>query len=256
MGSRKVSDYDKPLVSIITSTYNAAAYLPKAIESIQALNYKNYEWIIVDAGSTDGTLELIKQHQDIIYYWISEPDKGIYDAWNKALSIAKGEWICFFGADDTLMSDALSNMLSLQAQSTEQFDFICGRVEMYEGDKWLRTIGRPWDWMRFKGYMSVAHTGALHRRAYFEQYGQFDTSFRISGDYEMLLRCGTLLKAGFVNTVIARMQIGGQSNGNLLVFQEALRARLIHNLTTPVLGAIHAKWSEIKWRIRRIIFGI
>jgi hypothetical protein len=96
----------------------------------------------------------------------------------------------------------------------------------------------------------------LHNASYFKRYGEFDTSFKITGDYEMLLRAGSNLKVGFVDTVVAKMQMGGLSNANSKVFQEALRARLVHNLTTPILGTIHAKWSEIKWRVRRIVFGI
>lgn len=250
------SDCNKPLVSIITSTLNATEHLPAAIKSIQAQAYDNFEWIIIDAGSTDGTLELIQQHDDIIDYWVSEPDRGIYDAWNKGLRVARGEWVCFLGADDLIMPDAISNMLAFEALSPERLDFICGRVDMYDGDVLLRTIGRPWEWSRFKQYMSVAHTAALHRMSYFKRYGEFDASFRISGDYEMLLRSGPELKTGFVDSVVARMQIGGQSNGNVVVFKDALRARLMHNLTTPALGYAHAKWSQFKWHIRRLIIGI
>jgi glycosyltransferase involved in cell wall biosynthesis len=256
MVSKKVSDSGEPLVSIITSTFNAVTHLPAAIESIQSQNYQNFEWIIIDACSNDGTVDLIKQHEDVIDYWISEPDKGIYEAWNKGLAVAQGEWVCFLGADDSLMPNAISDMLAYQKQSAEQFDFICGRVEMYDGNKLLRTIGRPWDWIIFKQYMCVAHTGALHRRSYFERYGEFDTTFRISGDYELLLRSGETLKAGFISKVIARMQIGGQSNGNAVVFEEVLRVRLLHGLTTPFWGKLHAKWSEVKWHLRRYLIGV
>lgn len=256
MRVEKYSDEGKPLVSIITATFNAAEHLPVAIKSIQAQSYDNFEWIIVDGGSTDGTMELIQQHDAAIDYWISEPDKGIYDAWNKGLRAARGEWVCFLGADDLIMPDAISSMLAFEALSLDRMDFICGRVDMYDGDKLLRTIGRPWEWTRFKQYMCVAHTAALHHISYFKRYGEFDPSFRISGDYEMLLRSGPELKAGFVNSVVARMQIGGQSNGNVVVFKDALRARLMHNLTTPALGYVHAKWSRIKWHIRRLIIGV
>jgi glycosyltransferase involved in cell wall biosynthesis len=252
----KTSGSNMPLVSIITSTLNAVGYLPDAIRSIRDQKYENFEWIIIDAGSTDGTLELIQQHEDIIDYWVSEPDKGIYDAWNKGLRVARGEWVCFLGADDLLMPDAISNMVMFESVSLNRLDFISGRVAMYDGDVLLRTIGRPWEWSKFKRYMCVAHTGALHRMSYFKRHGEFDASFRISGDYEMLLRGGPELKTGFVNCVVASMQIGGQSNGNAIVFRDAMRARLMHNLTTPAWGYAHAKWSQIKWYIRRLTIGV
>ncbi len=255
-GRKNASNKNKPLVSIITSTFNAAAYLPKAIESIQALDYENFEWIIIDGCSKDKTVDLIQQHEEIIKYWISEPDFGIYDAWNKGLRVATGEWICFLGADDLIMPNSISEMLEVQRLSEENLDFVYGRVELYKNNKFLRTIGIPWSWSKFKHYFSVTHPCALHNASYFKRYGEFDTSFKITGDYEMLLRAGSNLKVGFVDTVVAKMQMGGLSNANSKVFQEALRARLVHNLTTPILGTIHAKWSEIKWRVRRIVFGI
>ncbi|AEF99618.1 glycosyltransferase family 2 protein [Methylomonas methanica] len=255
-GYAKAGRPKKPLVSLITVVFNGENFLEKAIQSVFSQNYDNLEYLVIDGGSTDGTLGIIKKYDDKLDYWITEPDTGIYDAWNKGLHFATGEWVSFLGADDLIMPNAFSEMLSFAEQSTDQLDFICGRVEMYDGKTLLRTIGRPWDWNRFKRYMCVAHTGALHRRSYFQSYGLFDTSFRISGDYELLLRSGKALKAGFVNSVVARMQVGGQSNGNSAVFDEALRVRLLHGVTTPFWGRLHAKWSEIKWHLRRHLVGI
>lgn len=256
MSSDTTIDTGKPLVSIITSTFNAAQYLPAAIKSIRDISYDNFEWIIIDGGSSDGTLNLIQQHEDIISYWISEPDLGIYDAWNKGLRVAKGDWICFLGADDLIMPDAISNLLSCQKKYSESLDFIYGRVELYKNGKLLRTIGEPWLWSKFKRYFAATHPCALHSASYFKRYGEFDTSFRITGDYEMLLRAGSSLKVGFQNNVVAHMQMGGVSNGNAAVFQETLRARLKHDLTNPIAGEVYVKWSEIKWRLRRYLIGV
>lgn len=255
MSSDATIDGGKPLVSIITSTFNAALCLPAAIKSIQDIAYDNFEWIIIDGGSSDGTVNLIQQHEDIISYWISEPDRGIYDAWNKGLHVAKGDWICFLGADDLIMPDAISNLLACNRASGESLDFIYGRVQLYENGTLLRTIGEPWMWTKFKRYFAATHPGALHHASYFKRYGYFDISFRITGDYEMLLRAGKSLKVGFNNSVVAHMQMGGVSNRNAAVFQEALRAKLKHKLTNPFFGGIYAKWSEIKWRLRCRLIG-
>lgn len=255
-GRKKSSESGQPLITIITATYNAAEHLPAAIKAIRAQTYANFEWILIDGNSVDGTQDHFRNHEDVIAYWLSEPDRGIYDAWNKGLRLARGEWVCFLGADDQLMPDGLALLVALAQQSLAPFDFICGRVAFYRGDVLVRTIGRPWDWHRFKAFMSVAHTGALHHRSYFNHYGEFDSSFKISGDYELLLRSGPNLKAGFVDKVVARMQVGGQSNENATVFQEALRARLMHGLTTPLAGRLDAIWAEAKWRIRRFIGSV
>jgi len=242
-----------PLITIITSTRNAAKHLPALIESIRGQNYGNIEWIVVDGASTDGTQGVRMQNEDVIDCWISEPDRGIYDAWNKGIRLARGEWICFLGADDQIASDAIESMLNVDKASSTPLDFVCGRVELYRGPYLIRTIGKPWSWCRFRKYMCVAHTGAIHRASFFVRYGGFDDSFRISGDYELLLRADDELKAGYVHRVLARMQVGGESNRSRAVFEEALRARLMHAVTNPVIGRISAVWAECKWNIRRLI---
>lgn len=254
-GVRKESVPGKPLVSIITSTYNAAEHLPYVIKSIREQTYDNVEWIVVDGASQDRTLDILGQNEDVIDYWASEPDNGIYDAWNKGLRLAQGEWICFLGADDRIVSDAIEVMVEVGASSPIPLDFVCGKVELYRGPSLIRTIGKPWSWRRFKKYMCVAHTGAMHSATYFDRHGVFDDSFRISGDYEVLLRAGAQLKAAFVPKVVARMQVGGESNRSSAVFQEALRARLMHAVTTPWAGRVDAVWAECKWNIRRL-FGL
>ncbi|MBQ0799698.1 MAG: glycosyltransferase [Porticoccaceae bacterium] len=246
---------DRPLVTIITSTYNAAEHLPSAIKSIRNQSYSNVEWIVVDGASKDGTLDILRQNQDVVDHWVSEPDAGIYDAWNKGLRLAHGEWVWFLGADDEMVTDAIEVMMEVVRNSPIPLDFVCGKVELYRGPSRIRAIGKPWSWRRFKKYMCVAHTGAMHRASYFDRYGEFDDSFRISGDYEILLRAGAELKAGFTQNVLARMQVGGESNRNPIVFQEALRARLKHAVTSPWGGRVDALWAECKWNIRRF-FGL
>ena len=94
-----------PLFSIITVSYNAKESIEDTINSIVNQTYSNFEYIIVDGGSTDGTLDIIRKYEDKISYWISEPDNGIYDAMNKGLAICKGEWINFMNSGDLFYND-------------------------------------------------------------------------------------------------------------------------------------------------------
>src|SRR5882757_1455688 len=103
---------DAPLISIVTSTYNAAAGLPYTMRSIFRQTSLDYEWIVIDGGSTDGTVDLLKQYQDMPLFWISEKDRGIYDAWNKACRIARGQWLIFLGAGDELASASVLEEIS------------------------------------------------------------------------------------------------------------------------------------------------
>jgi len=102
-----ISKNTKPLISIITVVKNNEKYLEETIQSVVNQNFKNFEYIIVDGKSTDGTIEIIKKYNNKIDYWISENDKGIYDAFNKGLDIANGNLIGFVNSDDILTPNAL-----------------------------------------------------------------------------------------------------------------------------------------------------
>lgn len=252
-GMQKESVPGKPLITIITATYNAAEYLPNAIKSIRKQTYGNVEWIVVDGASQDCTLDILRQNEDAVDYWMSEPDKGIYDAWNKGLRRAKGEWVCFLGADDQMLSNAVESMVNCALSSQRALEFVSGRVKLFQDGKGGRTIGRPWNWPEFSRYMCVAHTGAMHRVTYFRKYGEFDASYRISGDYEILLRAGKYLRAGFVDQVVAHAVLGGVSNRDKTVFRENLRAKLRHGACGPLAGIVFMVRAQLAWSLRGLI---
>ena len=121
----------KPLVSIITVTFNAEADLEKCIKSVISQTYTNIEFIIIDGGSTDGTLDIIEKYKKNISYSISEKDKGIYDAWNKGVSVANGEWIAFLGSDDVYLENAIENYINhLNTIKHQHVDIISSRVRL------------------------------------------------------------------------------------------------------------------------------
>ncbi len=97
-----------PLVTVVTAVFNGGSYLEGCLESVLTQDYPNIEHIIVDGGSTDGTLDILRSRQDRIALWVSGPDCGVYDAWNKSLVLAKGGWIAFLGADDPYLPGAIS----------------------------------------------------------------------------------------------------------------------------------------------------
>ncbi len=142
----------KPLVSIITVVYNAEEYLEETIQSVIGQTFKNIEYIIIDGGSTDGTFDIIKKYEHAIDYYISEKDEGIYDAMNKGIEAANGEWINFMNGGDTFHN---SNVLqSLSFPNKPDCDLLSGKVALYYKKSFLFLYGneeiRPHQALFFK----------------------------------------------------------------------------------------------------------
>lgn len=204
-------------ISIITITYNSVKMLNRALESVQSQTYPDIEHIIVDGASTDGTREMIeayaKKHPNV--RWISEPDEGIYNALNKGIRMAKGDVIGFLHSDDVLFSpDSIGNIAAAFEQ--EKAEIVYGDLQYCNGAK----VVRRWRSNTFSpsslkyGWMPP-HPTVYVRREVYEQVGPYDDWFRISADYDMMLR---IFKAGYktcyLPEVIVRMEVGGVSNRN------------------------------------------
>lgn len=204
-----------PLFSIVTATYNADANLEETIRSILNQSFKDFEYIIIDGGSTDNTISVIKKFEhNKQLRWISEKDKGIYDAWNKGVLMSNGNWITFIGADDILVDDALLTYAEFLKDKDNDLEYVCSKLTMINNNKEpVRVKGCPWVWEEFRIVNHLAHPGSLHNRKLFEKYGLFDIEYKITGDYELLLRAGKNLKTAFSNNITVLMSEGGTSGG-------------------------------------------
>ncbi len=210
--------------------------------------YINKELIIIDGGSKDGTVDLLKLNRTSISYWISEPDRGIYHAWNKALSQAKGDWICFLGVDDYFWDDQVLERMSGALQNVpSDVRLAYARIMLLDAKgESLFTIGEPWEKIkrRFKQGSCLPHPGLMHRRSLFEQNGNFDESFRIAGDYEMMLRELKTAEAVFIPDIITiAMRVGGISSNpenSLLTLKEIRLAQRMHGQYFPSLFWLRA----------------
>ena len=175
-------------ITIITASYNAAATIEQTISSIVHQDYSDLEYIIVDGGSIDGTVEIIKQYEPYGIKWISEPDHGLYDALNKGVSLATGDYIGIIGADDSFTDEnTISRLISGMESNTD----------ILSGQEWLvDEVSRtqvPYTNINarnketYHGGM-VPHAAMLVRRDLFRRY-PFDTSYRIAADYKFFLQC-------------------------------------------------------------------
>jgi glycosyltransferase involved in cell wall biosynthesis len=208
-------------ITIITSTFNADKYLEESINSIIPQLRKDDEYIIIDALSSDSTIDIINKYSASITYWISEKDVGIYDAWNKGLKVATGDWIMFIGSDDFLKSNALKHYREfIEEYVSTDCLYISSKNEIIDSEKnIIRIYGWPWVWKTFKRRNNISHPGSLHSINLFKNYGMYNEKYKIAGDYELLLRPKEKLNARFLNEITIQVTQGGVSS-NPRMFKE------------------------------------
>lgn len=243
-----------PVISVVTVVRNGAATLERAIRSVVEQDYPNLEFLIVDGGSDDGSVAIMERWAQRIAYWRSEPDSGIYNAWNKGVDLARGDWIAFLGADDAFRPGAISAYVRRISAAGDALDYISSRAALVSSTgQLLRVIGRPWNWPAFQRYMTVAHVGSMHHRRLFERLGRYDETYRICGDYEFLLRAGPGLRAGFMDEITVAMADGGISGSGLAALREQMRAKL----ETGKRPSLSAMWEYgvaiAKFRVRKLL---
>lgn len=231
-------------ISIITVCYNSAAHIADAILSVSRQDYPDIEHIVVDGGSADGTVEILKANKDKIAQWISEPDGGIYDAMNKGLKMAKGDIIGILNSDDFYFNDHIISRVA-DAFTDQATDAVYGDLIFVDPDNLNRTVrsysSAKWNPERFaKGYMP-AHPTFFVRKKYYEQYGLFETDYKIAADYEMLIRLLYVHKLHYryLPITMVKMRKGGvSSNGfksNIILNREIVRACRKHGIKTSAL---------------------
>jgi glycosyltransferase involved in cell wall biosynthesis len=198
-------------ISVITVSCNSAKTIEDTIQSVLSQNYPDTEYIIIDGGSTDGTVDIIKKYEDRLAYWVSEPDKGISDAFNKGIRQATGELICIINSDDTL----LPNVLNIIAeQICENTDIIYGNMSIYRKSQGLEKIHYTQDNLNFsKGrFYGLLHPSALIKKNTYDKYGLYDISLKYVMDKELFLRMyNGGAKFQRINLTIARYSTGGAS---------------------------------------------
>lgn len=158
---------NNPLISVVTVSYNAVTTIEQTILSVINQTYSNIEYIIIDGGSTDGTVDIIRKYADRIAYWVSEPDKGIYDAMNKGTKKANGEYIAFLNSDDWYELDAVS----IIAQFADgKNDLISGIIKLYKNDLFLYAHGSSMDNIYNE---MIAHPSTFMKRDLFWELGGY-----------------------------------------------------------------------------------
>jgi glycosyltransferase involved in cell wall biosynthesis len=227
----------KPKISIITASYNSEKTIKESMESVLNQSYQDIEYIVIDGNSSDSTVTLLKEAEILFdgkMKWISEKDSGIYDAWNKGVKMASGDWILFLGTDDFLTQDALTKYVEV-LQKNPTANFISSRCTLITVNKTpLRTYGKGWS-SEMNKYCVIAHVASLHHKSLFASKGVFNDKFKISGDYDFLLRCRDIIKPYFINYISAYVQEGGISAQNIWKISKERKTVKLNNKTRTLL---------------------
>ncbi len=231
-------------LSIITATYNSERTLRDTMESILSQTFQDFEYIIVDGASKDATLDIIREYEPRFQgkmRYVSEPDKGIYDAMNKGFAMATGDVIGILNSDDFFTSDDVLQAV-VDGFAGEYVDAVYADIHFVGTDdltKCVRyyssSVFRPW-MMRFG--MIPAHPSFYCRKAVYDQYGSFDTTYRIAADFEILLRLIFIhrIRTRYVKKDFVTMRLGGASTTGYgswsLIMKEHLQIMKRHGVVT------------------------
>lgn len=194
-------------ITVVTVTYNAQSFLESTLENIKNQNYSNIEYIVIDGGSSDATVDIIKKYEQSITYWISQPDKGIYDAMNKAIGKASGEWIIFMNAGDTFYShDSIEKFLQDVNVNTELYNGAINFIDSMTGEEKVRfPHGLEKVWITVPCW----HQASFIKTSLMKEY-KYSLEYKIAGDHDFYLKCfKNNHKFQFTNTIISNMLAGG-----------------------------------------------
>lgn len=220
-GVMKSSAPTKPLLSIITVVLNGAFHVERAIDSVLIQNYSNIEYIILDGASSDGTVEIIRRHENNIDYWISEPDNGIYDAMNKGVNLSRGELIGFLNADDYYEPGALIKAVNSYLDAGVKGIYFGNSFILQEdlGVRYL-SVGKSSLW---RG-LGFRHQAMLTHRDVHEKIGNYNAAYRIAADYDFVMHAVSVgVKLVHVNVNLVNYSNMGVSGVNHLKTMSEIR---------------------------------
>jgi glycosyltransferase involved in cell wall biosynthesis len=213
-GGQKRSDALKPLVSIITVVYNGADQIEETIRAVLSQTYPNIEYIVIDGGSTDATVDILRRYDEEIDYWLSEPDQGLYYAMNKGVGLVTDPeaYVVFANADDRLAS---STVVAEMVERGKGADLIHGRELL--GDDEVSTIAGGDVSLNDLAHQNFCHPATFTRRRLFDTVGPFDTRYRVVADYDFIVRCFEFpVSVRFVDTIVAEVRMFGLSETRFL----------------------------------------
>lgn len=243
------------MISIIIATFNSEKVLRSALDSIASQSFKDWECIIVDGASRDDTIKIVEEYEkkDSRFRHISEPDKGIYDAFNKGWKMAKGEWVYYLGSDDTLCEGALETFS--QVDNLIDYDVVYGDVLAVSANGNVREVHSNdyhMIWYRFFG----SHQSVFMKRSAIEKLGGFNLKYKVKADFALVQKafvsgCKFKQYTGFV----ARFALTGASNAELPWFDNE-RYQIMKDNKSTSFPAVVTLWLGCFLHFRKLYYSI
>lgn len=245
--------------SVIIATYNAEAFIEQSIESVLNQNL-NVQIIIVDGLSTDRTMDRVRKYESKGVVVLSEKDFGVYDAWNKGIELASGDWLIFLGADDYFSSTTCIEELDKFLTNENTANIVYGTINVIDQDGvTIRVENMPWSLcrQRFNKNMPFTHVGSAHKKSLFQKR-RFDASLKIAGDYDFLFPIFLSDAVAFAPEYVINMRSGGLSTNlknRCVLLNEILLIRKKYSIKVGILQATWT-WGKLVYFQIRLGLGI
>lgn len=245
----------KPKISIITICFNSEKHLEETIQSIINQPYPNKEYIVIDGGSTDGTLAIIDKYRDKIDYFVSEPDKGISDAFNKGIRAATGELIGIINSDDFMMPNVLEKVA---AEYEDNVDVYRGYGLLYYPNRNIVKVEHPNNkFGRLPIGNRICHGASFITKRTYQQIGLYKIHFRYLMDLDLFMRLYRVgVKQKFINVCVFTFRVGGTSSTMSKMYIEERKRLIIENGGSRFDVFLYMNYHRLKQMLKNIIFRV
>lgn len=250
---------DTPRFSIITVVYNDVENIEETIKSVINQSYDNFEYIIIDGGSNDGTIEKIEKYREKIDCFVSEKDDGIYDAMNKGIKKAKGEFLFFLNSNDFLYNENVLKDIAKISEDNKKEEIVYGRQILRYSDSLKEDNIRPQKIPKkeISTGSIVYHQAVFVKKSVFERIGIFSVKYKIAADYDFFCRCFVGgINFFCVNEIVSIFTHGGRSSRTILSYQESLQIiRKYFGIVAAFSFFLRRRvFNKIKSLLKRILF--
>lgn len=241
----------KPLISVITVTFNAAKTIPSMLTSLRSQTWQDFEYVVIDGGSTDGSLAILDENSDLVDVRVSEKDQGIYDAMNKGVSLAQGEYLFFLNADDCFADERVLADVVTTLLAAPETDILYGNAIAWDEQHRAR---HRFGWVNKHniGFGNLCHQATFARRSLFERIGAFNLDFRIVADLDWFVRAFRAgAKGGYLDRDICLFYAGGAHARSLVKLQNEKR-----KMQQQYHGPVGIALGVFRFRLMRKMRGL